>query len=446
MTSLRTELERKALHISMGGFALALANLTWPQAALCALTAFAFNLLVLPRIAGRRFLRSRDIDRGFPAGILIYPLTVLCLILIFRQNLALAAAGWGFLAAGDGTATLAGRTLGGPRLPWNSEKSWAGFLAYVVLGGLTAGLLMAFVAGHTLSPFAWGAVFLAALSGAAVESLPSELDDNITAPLIGAGVLACILSIAPFSTEISGIASRLAWGVAINAAVALLAWFIRLVRPSGVWSGFIVGSLIYGFSDFRGYAMLWIFFAAGTLATRLGRKRKEALGKAEPEGGRRGAANVFANVTVPAFLLVASGLSEAPSLFQLAAVAAFATALMDTIGTEIGQAVKSPTVLLPDFKAVPPGTDGAVSIAGTLAGLAAAAAFGLAGAFLFGFDGACAIFVTVAAAFGAMLESLLGRDGASWRVTNGHILNFYNTAAGAFVLSIIVSMAQWRIP
>ena len=45
---------------------------------------------------------------------------------------------------------------------------------------------------------------------------------------------------------------------------------------------------------------------------------------------------------------------------------------MDTVGTEVGQALRTPTVLLPDFRRVPPGTDGAVSVGGTLAGLLAA--------------------------------------------------------------------------
>ena len=36
-----------------------------------------------------------------------------------------------------------------------------------------------------------------------------------------------------------------------------------------------------------------------------------------------------------------------------------------------------------------------------------------------------------AACLGTVLESLLGRTGAPWRVSNGHVLNFVNTLAGA---------------
>jgi uncharacterized protein (TIGR00297 family) len=95
--------------------------------------------------------------------------------------------------------------------------------------------------------------------------------------------------------------------------------------------------------------------------------------------------------------------------------------------------VHTPTVLLPDFRRVPPGTDGAVSVAGTLAGLFAAG-FVAAAAVDMGFATPVGgIVVLSAAVAGTVVESLLGRSGAPWRVRNGHVLNFMNTLAGAAV-------------
>jgi uncharacterized protein (TIGR00297 family) len=166
--------------------------------------------------------------------------------------------------------------------------------------------------------------------------------------------------------------------------------------------------------------------------TRFGRKRKEAIGKAEEAGGRRGAANVLANCSVAVFLVVCAALTPGSSaVLLLAAAAGFATALMDTVGTEVGQALKTPTVLLPDFRRVPPGTDGAVSVGGTLAGLVAALLLAVLGSRL-GLYAPSGVPVIATAAFvGTVVESLLGRDGAPWRVTNGHVLNFFNTLTGA---------------
>ena len=60
--------------------------------------------------------------------------------------------------------------------------------------------------------------------------------------------------------------------------------------------------------------------------------------------------------------------------FLLAALAAFATAASDTVASEIGQAYGRTHVLITTFRRVPAGTDGAVSIEGTLTGIAASVA------------------------------------------------------------------------
>lgn len=428
------EIKRKSLHIGMGLFALLLRRLVWQEAVLAALAALAFNLFVLPRKGGGALLRPRDIERGFPVGIILYPIVVLVLILLFRNHLEFAAAGWGFLAFGDGFATIFGKGLGGPRLPWNGEKSWAGLLAYFLFGGAGAAALWSFVAGRPLN-FGAPLIFaIAAILGAAIESLPSELDDNIVPPLAAAGVVFVLSSASP---DWGAIASSQALhvartGVALNLCVALAAAALGMVRPSGAVAGFLLGTVVFACGGPHLYALLWIFFVLGTIATRFGRRRKEAMGKAEEAGGRRGIANVLANVSVPAFFCVAAALDPARrTLYLLAASAALATALMDTVGTEVGQAVRSRTVLLPDFRAVPPGTDGAVSVAGTLAGLAAAAFLAAAALDLAVVRPLGALCVLGGAVVGTFFESLLGRAGAPWRLSNGHVLNFLNTLAGA---------------
>lgn len=442
MTLDAAEAKRKAVHVGMAVFALLLRWLDWRGAALCALAALAFNLFVLPRLGGRALFREDDRARGYPVGILLYPLVVLALVLLFPARLHLAAAGWGFLAFGDGFATLAGLTLGGPRLPWNAGKTWSGLGGYVVFGSLGALALSSFVAARGPSPAEAAAFLLAGLAGAAVESLPSELDDNLVPPLAAAGTLAALLPALPNAAILLAPEAlrQLLVGVAVNVAAPALAVLLRVVRPSGALAGGLVGAIVLGLGGWGPYALLWAFFAGGTLATRFGRRRKEAMGKAEEAGGRRGAANVLANCSVAAFLVACAALTPGSSaLLLLAAAAAFATALMDTVGTEVGQALRTPTVLLPDFRRVPPGTDGAVSVGGTLAGLLAAALLAALGAALGLYPPAGVPVVILAALAGTVVESLLGRDGASWRVTNGHVLNFLNTLAGAALASGVCS-------
>jgi uncharacterized protein (TIGR00297 family) len=432
MTLTRPEAARKALHIGMAGFALLLPSITWGAALAAAGVACLFNVFVLTR-AAPYFLRREEGERGFSVGITLYPLVVLSLLLLFRRNLPVAAAGWGYLAFGDGFASLSGMTVGGPRLPWNSRKTFSGFFAYLVFGFFGASFLYGFVSSSIPSPSELICLFAGALAGAALESLPFELDDNVLPPLVGAAVLACLLWTRGGWADAfgAGAARGALVALGVNVVVSGIALSLRLVRPSGALLGALLGTVILAFGTAPLYLLLWMFFGVGTLVTRFRRARKEAMGKAEEKGGRRGAANVLANVSVAAFCALVAGLGPSGDVFRLAAAAALATALMDTVGTEIGQSIASPTALLPDFRRVPPGTDGAVSVAGTLAGLAAAAVLAAAGFATTLLTARGAVAVLLAACLGTVLESLLGRDGAPWRVSNGHVLNFVNTLAGA---------------
>ncbi len=432
MTLTKPEAARKALHIGMAGFALLLPGISWAAALAAAGFAVLFNAFLLPRVMPY-FLRREEGERRFSVGITLYAATVLLLIVLFRRNLPVAAAGWGYLAFGDGFASVFGMTLAGPRLPWNPRKTFSGLLGYVVFGFLGASFLYGFLSSRVPSSSELICLFAGALAGAAIESLPSELDDNVLPPLVGAAVLWCLLATrAGWSGVLEPGALRgglVALG--INVAVSSATLALRLVRPSGALLGALLGTIVLAFGGASLYLSLWVFFGVGTLATRFRRARKEAIGKAEEKGGRRGAANVLSNVSVAAFCALVAGLAPGGDFFRLASAAALATALMDTVGTEIGQAIASPTALLPDLRRVPAGTDGAVSVAGTLAGLAAAmilAAVGLATTLL---TARGAVAVVLAACVGTVLESLLGRAGAPWRISNGHVLNFVNTLAGA---------------
>jgi len=129
-----------------------------------------------------------------------------------------------------------------------------------------------------------------------------------------------------------------------------------------------------------------------------------------------------------AFLAVATPHSAA---FNLAMVAAFATALFDTTATEVGQAFGRRHVLVTTWRNVPEGTTGAVSLAGTVAGggaatLLAGVGWGMG---LVGAGGAVA--VVLGAFFGSTLESFLGVTMGRGTGSDHHLRNLANTVAGA---------------
>jgi uncharacterized protein (TIGR00297 family) len=188
-------------------------------------------------------------------------------------------------------------------------------------------------------------------------------------------------------------------------------------------------------------------FLLTSAATRLGRETKESLGTAERKQGRT-AAQVAANLGVAA--LLSDGLAQswlagnrcfshaAPTLLFTAGLAALAEAAADTVSSEIGQVIGGRPRMITTLRQVEPGTDGAISLVGTLAGTAAAVIVAAAGSFAL--NGGSAMFWVSCAAgvFGLFFDSLLGAilERRGW--LNNDAVNFLSTAgAAAFALGLL---------
>ncbi len=474
------EILRKATHVGMGLIAFALRFLGPFWSAALAAVALLNNAFLLHRIGGRRMWRDAEHQAGGATGIVLYPLTVLLLILLFYRRLEVAAAAWGILAFGDGMATVAGMSLGRRKLPWNPAKSWAGSAAYVLFGTLAAAALLRWTA--PAADYSWAFALVAggcaALLAAALESVPQGLDDNLGVPLIAglfllgfvlthghwhaflglmpaapvapagaATAVTAVGAVAPAPLDAAAVAAavqaaaaarsllllRLALGVAVNAALAAAAFAARTVDLSGVIGGFLLGTAIYLFLDWRGYLLLVAFFVIGSACTKIGYRRKAAANLAQEKGGRRGARHALANAGVAAACALFAAVTVHPVLFAVGFAAAFATAAADTSSSEIGQLLGRRTFLITTLRPVPRGTEGAVSLEGTLAGIAASALVGVLGAALGLYPWGAVVPIVVAAFVGTTLESVVGAALEKRRLLDNEALNFLNTLVGALV-------------
>jgi uncharacterized protein (TIGR00297 family) len=93
--------------------------------------------------------------------------------------------------------------------------------------------------------------------------------------------------------------------------------------------------------------------------------------------------------------------------------------------------------MITNFRRVEPGTDGGITLAGTSAGIAAAAAVGITG---FGFLGASpnetassGLGLAVAGTFGLLFDSLLGATLERRGLLNNDAVNFLSTLSSAVV-------------
>jgi uncharacterized protein (TIGR00297 family) len=430
---------RQVVHMSMGLFALALRFLTWWQAAACAVAAFLFNLYVLPRIGGTTLYRPADITRGYPLGILFYPLSVLVVILAFPRRPDIAAAAWAILAFGDPAAAAVGASSRGARLPWNRDKTVAGTVAFIIAGGL-GGIALALWTRPAVSPsppvlFALGAPALAAVIAALVESMPVRLDDNISVPISAAIVLGGLALIDGASCRAAGewLPRALVLALAVNVPVAALGWVARTVTVPGAIAGAVIGIVVFAFTGIAGWVLLFASFLVASASSRLGLRRKSVLGIAEERGGRRGPGNAIANTGLAAFAAAIAVLSPHREGALLAMVAALAASGSDTVASEIGKAWGQRTFLFPTFARVRPGTSGAVSLEGTAAGLVAALGLAALAQPLGLVHGNAVWFAAIAATVGSLVESLLGATLEGPGIVDNDVLNFLNTAVAAAV-------------
>lgn len=171
-------------------FALLLRWLTREQALVMALLALIFNLFIIKRVGLHHYIfREKDHVKGYSWGIFAYPTAVFLIILLFPLNIAAGA--WALLALGDGASTFFGKRYGRKKLFWNRHKSYVGSLAFVVASAPAAVFFLWWV--EPSWTFTGNKIMLMALAGSIVaslvETIPWILDDNLTVPLAGGGVM-----------------------------------------------------------------------------------------------------------------------------------------------------------------------------------------------------------------------------------------------------------------
>lgn len=228
------------------------------------------------------------------------------------------------------------------------------------------------------------------------------------------------------------------WAIAlaINTVLLGVAWLLpkKLLTFIGYLNALILGVLVWGTLGWRGYLIVMLFFLLGSALTFVGIEQKEAEGIAEERSGMRGAGNVWSSGLAASLCAIATLFcpEAIKGLFVLGYVASFCTKLADTTASEVGKAYGKTTYLITNLKSVPRGTEGAVSLEGTIAGTLASVVLATI-AWVIGLISPLGIIWCVIAAFIATtIESLIGATLESrftW-LTNDFV-NLINTVIGA---------------
>jgi uncharacterized protein (TIGR00297 family) len=184
------------------------------------------------------------------------------------------------------------------------------------------------------------------------------------------------------------------------------------------------------------FAALVSVFALTWVSTRLGYQRKRKLGTAERLDGRT-ALQVLANLAVAAICAGLSAVTTRNAVFLLAASAALSEAAADTVSSEVGQARNAKARLITTWEEVSAGTNGGVSWAGSLAGIAAATVVSLV-CVLSGLLPPNWIGISIAAAVAGMTaDSYLGALLERRRLLTNDAVNFLGTLIAAATASLL---------
>lgn len=254
------------------------------------------------------------------------------------------------------------------------------------------------------------------------------------------------------------------WTVGLSLLLGLVAFKMRSATAAAAAAGAAITASLMFSTALMPYLpwqtalmpMLGVMLLTA-ISTRLGRGQKERLSTAENRSGRT-AAQVAANLGVAAIVsneLVQSWLTDtgwfspatrSPMPLFAVGLAALAEAAADTVSSELGQVLSARPCMITTLRRVEPGTDGAISLGGTLAGVLAAGIVAAAGALALHGGGPMLVTGWAGGVFGLFFDSLLGAtlERRGWLNNDG--VNFLSTtSAAAFAMGMLAILAHMGI-
>lgn len=214
---------------------------------------------------------------------------------------------------------------------------------------------------------------------------------------------------------------------------------------AGAITGALCGILIYLGCGYTGFLLLTAFFLLGTVATSMGRKRKQHLEKRD-DTPKRNYRQVLANAGMGTTLALLAILNPAHApLYQFLLAVSMASATADTLSSELGMIWGRQYYNCISWKKEAKGLDGVISLQGTLAGIAGAAIIALLFVLLENQSAAILLLITAGGAIGSHVDSIIGATLERKKLLHNDAVNFLSTLIAVFCALLIILLSQCAI-
>ena len=217
--------------------------------------------------------------------------------------------------------------------------------------------------------------------------------------------------------------------------LAVAAIMTRALDYKGIIAGLALAYITLVTQNVFWLIILLGFFVVATWATRCKEKRKLRY-KTEKQRIRT-VKHVLANGSIAVIMAVLAYHYSNP-LFFFGFIGALATATADTLSSEIGMISSKAPRLVTTFKRVPTGTEGAVSLLGTTAAIAAAAFIGVLGLLVFN-SYHVVVIATVVGVAGCFIDSFVGATLETKKYVKNWGTNLIATTSGG-LLGVMLSL------
>ena len=270
---------------------------------------------------------------------------------------------------------------------------------------------------------------------AVISSLSASLMESIKAkPMLT--LLAVSTSLAVFHVYALNVPLwQIALAFTISFILSLSALKAKIADESGLMSATLIGLITIVYTDIRYFLVLLAFYVIGSAVTKYRYSLKAERGIAEQAGGARGFANVFSNSLPALFFAMNYGVFKM-DVFSVAFTASVATALGDTMASEVGKTADK-VYLITNFKRVKPGESGGISLIGEVSAFLGCFIVSFT-AFLLGIVNLKGLIIaTIFGFIGVHVDSFLGATLEKKGVLNNAGVNLFATLSSGLLALVV---------